>query len=358
MRADPIPTPERHRALYFRASIAIFVIVVAGMRAADTLLVPFLLSVFIAIISAPPLIWLQRRGLPSALALLTVISGVLAGGLLVVMVVSSSLAKFMQNLPQYRSKLQENIQGGLDWLHQIGIDQADQALTMFFNLDNLMNLIAETLTRLGGTLTNSFLIFLTTLFILLEAASLPTKLRAIYGESQAHFGKLDKFVNDIQHYMALKTLISLTTGGLVALWVALLGVDFPLLWGLLAFFLNYVPNIGSLIAAVPAIFLALVQLGTASAVYTALGYLLINGILGNVVEPRLMGRGLSLSTLVVFLSLVFWGWVLGPVGMLLSVPLTMTMKIVLEAYQETRWIAILLGSEDEAREALRTRDAA
>jgi predicted PurR-regulated permease PerM len=126
-----------------------------------------------------------------------------------------------------------------------------------------------------------------------------------------------------------------------------LGVDHFLLWSVLAFLLNYIPNIGSMIAAVPAVLLALVQLGAPTAGLVALGYVLSNAIMGNVIEPKYMGRGLGLSTLVVFLSLIFWGWLLGTVGMLLSVPLTMIVKIALESSQDTRWVALLLASDDE-----------
>ena len=139
-------------------------------------------------------------------------------------------------------------------------------------------------------------------------------------------------------------MISLATGVLVAAWLRIVGVDYALLWGLLAFLLNYIPSIGSFIAAVPAVMLAFLQLGPGDGIVTAIGYLVINTVIGNFIEPRVMGEGMGLSTLVVFLSLIFWGWVLGPVGMLLSVPLTMIMKIALEASDETRWIAVLLGS--------------
>jgi predicted PurR-regulated permease PerM len=130
------------------------------------------------------------------------------------------------------------------------------------------------------------------------------------------------------------------------MWLYVLGVDYVLLWALLAFLLNYIPNIGSIIAAIPAVLLALAQLGPAVAGLTALGFVLTNTVMGNMVEPRFLGRGLGLSTLVVFLSLIFWGWLLGTVGMLLSVPLTMIVKIALEGNDDTRWIALLLASED------------
>ncbi|MBA7685918.1 AI-2 transport protein TqsA [subsurface metagenome] len=149
--------------------------------------------------------------------------------------------------------------------------------------------------------------------------------------------------------MAIKTLVSLATGVLVTIWIAIIGVDYPLLWGLLAFALNYVPNIGSIIAAIPVVLLATIQLGIIQAVAVAIGYLAVNLVMGNVIEPRFMGRGLGLSTLVVFLSLIFWGWILGPVGMLLSVPLTITAKIALDSSEETRWIGVLLGPQRAAK---------
>jgi len=145
--------------------------------------------------------------------------------------------------------------------------------------------------------------------------------------------------------MVIKTLISLATGILIAFWLFILGVDYPILWGFLAFLLNYIPNIGSIVAAIPAVVLAIIQLGFGSAVLVAAGYIVVNFVIGNVIEPRLMGRKLRLSTLVVFLSLIFWGGLLGLVGAILSVPLTMALKFAFESSESTRWIAVLLGSE-------------
>jgi predicted PurR-regulated permease PerM len=136
-----------------------------------------------------------------------------------------------------------------------------------------------------------------------------------------------------------------------------IGLDFALLWGMLAFLLNYVPTIGSIIAAVPAVLLALVQLGVGEATATAIGYVAINVVFGVILEPRWMGYGVGISPLVVFTGLIFWGWVFGPVGMLLSVPLTMTLKLALESDNRTRWIAILLGSGRDAEHELAEQDA-
>ena len=139
---------------------------------------------------------------------------------------------------------------------------------------------------------------------------------------------------------------------LAMLSLMVIGVDYPVMWGMVAFALNFVPNVGSIIAAVPPVLLAVVQLGAASGLAVAACYLAINIVMGNVIEPRYMGKGLGLSTLVVFLSLLFWGWVLGPIGMLLSVVLTMKLKIMLDSNEDTRWLAVLLGPNPTEEEIL------
>jgi predicted PurR-regulated permease PerM len=141
-----------------------------------------------------------------------------------------------------------------------------------------------------------------------------------------------------------------STGVLAGVWLAILGVDFPVLWGFLAFLLNYVPSLGVVIAAVPAVLLALVQYGLGRAFLVAVGYLAVNIIIGTILEPRIVGRGVGLSTLVVFLSLILWGSIFGLVGMVLCVPITMSLKFALEANEQTRWFAVLLGREPSAGE--------
>jgi predicted PurR-regulated permease PerM len=208
-----------------------------------------------------------------------------------------------------------------------------------------MDMTARLLTGVGAALSNIVLILLTVTFILLEASSFPVKIRAVLGAPEAVFPEYMRFVETVKRYMVIQTGISLATGILVWGWLAILGVDFPVLWGLLAFLLNYIPNLGSIIAAIPAVLLALVQLGVGRAALAAAGYVLINFIIGNFIQPRLLGRGLGLSTLVVFLSLIFWGSLLGYIGMVLSIPMTMAFKIAFESTESTRWIAVLLGPE-------------
>ena len=327
----------------FLVSLAAFVVIVAGMRAAQPLLIPFLLAAFIAVISAPPLFWLQRKGVPTILAILIVLLVVIVIGFVMATLVGTSLKDFSQSLPAYDARVRAQATSILAWLTGLGVKVSEQELLEAFDPAAAMNLVASMLNGLRGVLTNSFLILLTVIFILLEASSFPAKLHAISDSVHASLAGFDKFTENVKRYMAIKTVVSLATGVAIAIWLAVIGVDHPLLWGLLAFLFNYIPTVGSILAAVPAVLLALIQLGAGAALWSGLGYLVVNIVVGQVIEPRFMGRGLGLSTLVVFVSLVFWGWVLGPVGMFLSVPLTMTVKIALESSNETRWIAILLG---------------
>jgi predicted PurR-regulated permease PerM len=337
-------TESRARAWRFLLGFAAFVIVVAGMKAADTIVIPFLVSLFAAVLCAPPVFWLQRKGLPQWLAMAVVVAGIMGVGLGMATLLGSSINRFTVELPYYQARLQELTASTIAWLEQQGIRLTGQVVRDVANPGAIMSMLGNLASGLGALIANTFLILLTVIFMLLEASGFPSKLRTAIGETHSlQLPDFGRFAAGLQDYLVIKTWMSLATGVGAGLWLAVLGVDFPVLWGLLAFLLNYVPNIGSIIAAVPPVLLAMLQYDVQRALLAALGYIILNVVFGSVLEPRLMGRGVGLSTLVVFLSLVFWGWVLGPVGMLLSIPLTMAVKILLETSDDTRWVAILLG---------------
>jgi len=331
-------------------TLAALVVVIAGMKAASSIIVPFIFAVFIAIICAPLLSWLTRRGVPAVLAVLIVLFGILLFGFLLMLAMGSSMQSFSNALPGYQANLQQQFNVFINWLTSLGIEVSTTGIREALNPASAIKLVNGLLNSLGGLFANAFLIIITVLFILLEASSFPVKLKAISGEGRVNFGYVDHFLSSVQHYISLKTITSLATGALVVILLSFLNVDFPLLWGLVAFLLNYIPTFGSIIAAVPPVLLALVQFGVPTALGTALGYLVINVSIGSIIEPRVMGRGMGLSALVVFLSLIFWGWVFGPMGMILSVPLTMLAKLALENGERTHWIAVLLGPGNPATE--------
>jgi predicted PurR-regulated permease PerM len=212
-----------------------------------------------------------------------------------------------------------------------------------FDPAKAMRLAAGLLDSVGSALTNAALITFMLVFMLLEVTGFQKKLQVALPSSWDVMDYISRVAHSVKRYLAIKTVISLATGLTAGLLVGIMRIDFAILWGLLAFLLNYIPSVGSILAAIPPVILALIQYGPGAALVVALGYMVINAVFGNLIEPRLAGRGVGLSPLVVFLSLVFWGWVLGPVGMLLSVPLTASIKIILESGESTRWAAVLLG---------------
>jgi predicted PurR-regulated permease PerM len=326
-------------------NLASFIIVVAGMKAASSLLVPFFVAVFIAVICAPPMFWMQRKGVPKVPALMIILVAILLVGFLFGALIGSSLTNFLSSLPGYQERLSDHIATFISWLHEKGVNIPKKEVPGIFNPGWVMSLAGSILSALSSILANALLILLTVVFILLEATDFPKKLRAVLKNPERSLSNIEKFSQSAKRYLVIKTLISAATGLVIWIWLLILGVDYPVLWGMLSFLLNYVPNIGPLIAALPVALLALVQLGVGSALLTVLGFVVVHIVIGNLIEPRLMGKGLSLSTLVVFLSLVFWGWVLGPIGMILSVPMTSLVKIGLESYENTRGLAIMLGSD-------------
>ncbi len=334
-----------HRGTRLLMIAASVVIILWGLHQAQSIVVLMLVSLFLAVIGTVPVLWMERRRIPSVVAVVVVVVAMVALLLGVGVVVGASVNGFSNALPLYQTRIQDMLAALKGQLAGGGITITDDILRRYVNPAAVMDFIASLLTALSSVLSNIVLILFTALFILLEASSFPAKIRSILETPHATFPQVTKFVNDIKRYMVIKTALNLVVGTLTALWLAILGVDFPVLWGFLAFLFHYVPNIGAIVAAVPAVLLAFIQFGGGFATLTAAGYLAIGLVLGNIIEPKIMGDRLGMSTLVVFLSLIFWGNLLGLIGALLCVPLTMTLKLACEENEETRWIAVLLGPE-------------
>lgn len=329
--------------------LACLVVVLAGIKAASAIMVPFFLSGFIAIACSPLINWASRHHIPKWLSISLVIALIVVIGFLLAGLVGQSLADFRQNLPQYRDQLDSEFNWVIDKLAAMNIHVDRDLITSQLDPGMAMSLATNFISGMGGVLSNLFLILLTVIFMLFEASSIPVRLHTALADPDMKMQYIDRFIRSVNSYLAIKTVVSLATGLIIGTWLYVMQVDHFLLWAVLAFMLNYIPNIGSIIAALPAVLIAFVQYGFASAGLAALGFVLVNTIMGNLIEPRLMGRGMGLSTLVVFLSLIFWGWLLGTVGMLLSVPLTMVVKIALESRSESRWLAILLSSASDKK---------
>lgn len=349
MSDSSAPSPERlggpgGRWLLLAAA---FVVVVAGMRAAAPFLLPILLAAFLALLSFPVVRWLHRHHVRLWLAVLVTVLAELGVVVSLGFVISDALNEFAAAAPAYGEQMMEKARAGVEALKLRGVD-----ISRWFEFDKVdpsslfpfaRGLVGGTVKGVAWLFSYMTLVLVILICLLLEGAGLPEKMRLALGPKAVESQYLAGVTRNIQRYLGVKTVVSAATGITLGLWVWALGVPFPLVWGLLAFALNYIPSIGSIIAAVPAVLVTMVSHGPGRGLIVAAGYLAVNFVLGNLVEPAMMGRRFGLSTLVVFLSLIFWGWVWGLVGMLLSVPLTMAVKIILEQSHDFRWIALLLG---------------
>ena len=388
---------------------ACVVVLVGGLRAASAIIAPFLIALFVAILSLPVLFWLRRR-VPVLVAVLGTILMDMAVLVAAGYLVGNTANQLASDMDGYQDSLVALVDDGVGWLEDrglelegwrspppasaaagddaggqpspaadagaqaaspratdsggagdagaraassrtaaagtggVGAERDAQARGFLSRFDpNLLIDFANRTVRFTASAVSSLLVvFLILVFMLFEAATFRRKARTLLASDAAR-ERFSRMAHEIQRYIGIKTAVSAATGLLIGVWVGVLGVDFAIFWGLVAFVLNFIPNLGSIIAAVPTTLLATVQIGVGGALLVALGYLVVNMVIGNFIEPHLMGRRLGLSTLVVVLSLVFWGWVWGPIGMLLSVPLTMVVKIMLENTEEFRWVAVLLG---------------
>ena len=336
---------------------AAIVIILAGIKAASEIVVPFLLSLFIAIICSPLLNYLTKRKVHYGLAIILLLLLISIGLLFLFSLINNTIQEFSESLPQYRQLLGEHVNKlvALSQRMKIPFDISENSIMENFDPTIFMNFVRRVFLSFSGVVTNIFVLVLVVIFMLLEAPYAKHKFAVVFSSDSKEISQqeryLDRILQGVISYLGVKTMMSLLTAICIWLLLEIVGVQYAILWATLSFLLNYIPNIGSIIAAIPIIVQALLLNGFVVGLEVIIGVIAINMIIGNVLEPRLMGKKLGLSTLVVFLSLLFWGWLLGTVGMLLSVPLTMALKIALEANPTTVKYALLLGDSDGDHES-------
>lgn len=332
------------------------VVSIAGLKAVGSIAMPILVSAFLATMAQPAVARLQRHKVPGGLAVMLVFLMGFVPFVGFSVLVSSSVAEFRERIPVYEAKLETLSAPLLEFLREqawVSMESVQSSL----DPSALLSTVGSWMGAVGSLLSDTLMTLLIVIFMMMEATGISARLRLALGDPDHDLNRFSRVTDDIVKYIAIKTYVSVLTGLAAWIVVAVLGVDYALLWAVLAFLLNYVPTIGSIVAAVPPVLLALVDVSWEASVICAVAYVLINTVVGNVIEPRWMGRRLGLSTLVVFVSLIFWGWLWGPVGMLLSVPLTMVMKIWLESNEDLRWVGVMMGPtpKDEELERLRVQ---
>jgi AI-2 transport protein TqsA len=338
-------------ALRFALVAAGIIIILAGLQAAVGFIVPILLAVIFAVIFWPPLAALQKRGMSAGMALAAVIIGFFVILILFTVIIAVGIAGFSDRIPAYQEMLVIRMGEMATLVQGWGIEPGNLRSTgeeSVFNLGAILGYVVSGVTQI---FSYSFIIFFYVIFMLVEATTFGKKLQNAFKDNNRAYTYASEVMSSLQYYLVIKTQISLITG--IGVWIGLflLGLEFALLWGIVAFLLNYIPNFGSIIAAIPAVIVGFVQFGVSWPLVGVIAiYLAANMIVGYVLEPRMMGQGLGLSGLVVLIALLFWGWILGPVGLILSIPITVAIKIFLQGYHGTRWLAVLLSDSEDLPE--------
>lgn len=347
------------KALWILAALTI---VITGLKLAYGFLIPVLIAFFIATVSFPLLNFLRKKKIPRALAVLLTVAVdfvfLAALAVLAITLIGDLQEKWNSKYAsEFSSQIREASESLALKLNEYGVPDAQEKIdeAVNNNVANLQNIRFEkiwdvgtgVLGRVVGFLGTFLITLVLTVFMLSEARMFGRRLEAISLARGPNLSRLLNATKDIQRFLAIKTAISVVTGVLAGFLCWIAGLDFYILWGILAFFFNFIPVVGSIIAGVPPTILALLDssAGLPNAVLVAGGYLLINNFLGNFVEPMLVGRRFGISTLVVVISVLFWGWLWGPIGMLLAVPLTMVLKVILESSDEFRWIGVAISAE-------------
>lgn len=318
-----------------------------AMRAASDILSPVLLALVIAITTAPLLYWFIKKGASATLALFMTVVIFVVIILGIAWVIEVSLEGVAGSLPKYEARIDEITGQAESALDRIGVDTEDLESLSMLAPDRLLGYAASFASSLLSGISNLGLILLTGIFLLVEATALPRKIQSVFDKSGPGVQRLFRFNQRIRKYMALNAVLGLLAATLNVIFLLILGVDFALLWGVLSFFMSFIPNIGFIVSLVPPALMALIELGPARMLVVIVGYILINGVVDNILKPKLFQQGLSLSPAVTFLSLIVWGWVLGPIGAILSVPMAMVVQAVLESQEQTRWIAYMMSDGRE-----------
>ncbi len=339
-------------------TLACLFVVLTGMKIAANVLVPIVYAFFLAVLSYPLVRWLRRRRVPAVLALgitMLVNLGVLAG---LITVGVRLLISFWADLPRYLRGLERYVNDLGTWLESVGATGAKEMLGGMFDwntfigwatqqdvMSNLGSFGISTFGTLATLLASLIMVLIVMMFILMEAHGTHSRLQAVNLSGGPDFTGLMRSASDIQKYLGVKTLISVLTGLLAGFWCWFFDLHYPLLWALLAFLFNFIPAVGSTAASLPAIAEALVQHGPGTAIFVAIGYGGINFCLDNFVQPTMLGNRFGISPLVVILSVIFWGWLWGPLGMFLAVPLTMVLKVLLDNNSEFQWISVAMAKK-------------
>ncbi len=316
-------------------TIITIIITITWLRHAQDIVVPFLVAVFIATIASSPVDWLASKKIPRSLAVLLVFLAFTVFLLMISLLLGLSLEQFAEQLPTYKAQLKEFFQSGINWFASYGINLSKSGLMKAVEPGQVMQFAQGLISSIGNLFGKAVIILFTALLMLIGGKNLLKEVARMSGSrGTSVFQTLSKAVQTTREYMAIKALMSFLMALCIGIGLAFIGLEYAVLWGVLVFLLNFIPSIGFVIAAVLAILFSLIQLSTTKTIIIIVLYFGVNAIFDFFVQPKFVGAKMGMSMLTIFLSLIFWGWVLGPIGMILSVPLTMMFKYAISGDKE------------------------
>ena len=328
--------------------LAATVVLLVGMRLAAPVLNPIIFAVVLSLLFAPIYAWLGRRGLPKPVALVIMLVGLTLLFLVIFYVLGASIARFSAGIGSYSAELSERLSSIQGLVNDLGL--ATPNLRDVVQPSALAGAVGVVLSGIAGFLSNLFLILMIVLFLLAEGPSMMNRLRASAGGDHPQVERLAFVGQGVVRQFGLRAIVNFVTAVGITVLLLVLGVDFALMWGILAFFLSFVPSVGLVLAVAPAVLLALAEFGLGRALLVIAGVTIINILAENVLSPMMMSRGLSISPTVVFLSFIFWAWLLGGPGAFLALPITLFVAVMLETFPETRWLANFMGIKSPGAE--------
>ncbi len=325
--------------------MASVIVIVAGMRAASPLLSPLLLALFLALLLYPAYQWLLNRGIPTWLTVSLMVGGILLAGVCILGLLWLSIEQLRTNIFLYASRLTVQSMRLQIWLETLGVDVPRILTQELLNRQLLIGTTASLLTTVGSLLSTSFFVLVATIFLLLQGTHLSARFADEVGPNNVLSAQAFQVAQRVAHFFSIRVRVNLIVATGITLWLLILGVDLAILWGILAFFLGFVMYVGLAIAALFPAFLALAESGPVWALLVIVGFFVINVGVENVLAPAMMAQGLNLAPVVALASLLFWVWVLGPLGFVLAIPLTVIVVMILASYHETEWLLPLLTME-------------
>lgn len=335
----------------FRSAYQLFVmmacavIIIFGLKYASSIITPILLAFVLSNIFLPLQRFMISKGVKRWLALtIVLVLMLLVMGLLIVITIAS-ITQFINRIPIYQRDLQITINAVYAWLLTLPYDISDLLNLPNLDVQQMISLSVNVLTTILDAFSNWVVVVILVAFMLADFANLDERLEAAFKNSNQIKDIID-MTNSLRHYVSLTTYIGIVTGIADAVLLLILGVDFAILWGLLGFLMNYIPNIGIIVSMIPPAVLAFLAFGWQKALIVIIGFWLINIIIENIIKPNVMGEDLNISPLFIMLSLVLWSFVLGPMGTILAVPMTLIVsQLILKRSEETQWLAVLMSAK-------------